>query len=355
MRWGHSVIYPNHYIILVGPSGASRKGEALKIAKGFLEHLGIPMVANRITREGLIRFMKNSVTNYTDKSTNVMKFQSAVTCISEELAVFLGQRDIGRLAEVTDWYDSGDEWTYDTKNSGTDRVAGMCFNLLGGTAPDWLPSMLPQEAVGGGFTSRTFFIVEEGKRKIVADPNLTIEDKELRDKLTHDLELINTISGEYKFNEAAHAMYISWYAKEEEKNKQGFSTVSDPRFDGYTARRATHLKKIAMCFAAAHSNELVLTRRDLDVALEVMEAAEKKMPKVFVGIGKARFADATESVLSFIQQRGYVSRADVLRRFFRDVDAYTLEQVEKSLEQMKSIRIVRDPEKRETFYEATSQ
>lgn len=351
LKWGHSTLFPNHYIILVGPSGQSRKGEALKIAKSFLEELAIPIAANRITREGLIRFMKNSVTNFLDKSSNVMKFQSAVTCISEELAVFLGQKDVGRLAEITDWYDSGDEWTYETKNSGIDRVVGMCFNLLGGTAPDWLPSMLPQEAIGGGFTSRTFFVVEDAKRKIVADPNLTSTDQALRERLIHDLELISTLSGEYHLDEQAKEAYTKWYIKEEESARDGKPTVSDARFDGYSARRATHVKKMAMCLCASRTNDLVIEKRDFNQALKMMTDVEKKMTKVFTGIGKSRFADLTEAILEFVESKGYVSRSEVMRRFFRDVDAYSLEQIERNLDQMKAIRIVRDPEKKDTFYE----
>lgn len=65
-RWGHSVIYPNQYIVLIGPSGQSRKGEAMRLGKPFLEHIGIPLVSQRIIHEALIRAVKDSLSNYTD-------------------------------------------------------------------------------------------------------------------------------------------------------------------------------------------------------------------------------------------------------------------------------------------------
>ena len=54
-RYGHAVIYPNLYIILVGKSGGARKGTAMKIGKDILKDVqGVELVAESITREKLI-------------------------------------------------------------------------------------------------------------------------------------------------------------------------------------------------------------------------------------------------------------------------------------------------------------
>jgi hypothetical protein len=139
------------YVILVGPSGRARKGVAIGIGKDMLNTTGITMTSESITREALIRCMKGAMTNYNTPEGKVL-FHSSITCFSEELSVFLGQNNISFLSNLTDWYDSKDKWTYETKGAGTDQLQGLCFNLLGATAPDWLQSMLPQEAVGGGFS-----------------------------------------------------------------------------------------------------------------------------------------------------------------------------------------------------------
>lgn len=342
MKWGHGVIYPNQYIILVGPSGQSRKGEAINIGKSLLADVGIPMTAERVTREALIRFMKTKVSNFTNPTNNKITFQSAITCVSEELSVFLGQREIGMLSDLTNWYDSRDEWTYETKNQGTDRVMGMCFNLLGGTAPDWLPSMLPQEAIGGGFTSRCIFVVEEHKRKVVPDPNLSGDELALRAGLTADLEGINLLAGEMRFSPQAKQRYEEWYVEEEARYKAGKSSITDPRFAGYSARRATHIKKIAMALSASRGSDLIISENDFARAKGLIEVVERKMPRVFIGLGKARFAEATETVLVYVQAQGKTSRQEILRRFYRDVDAYTLEQVEKVLVQMGMVQVMRN-------------
>lgn len=341
MNWGHETIYPNQFIVLIGPSGMSRKGAAVGIGKDLAGAVKIQMTANRVTREALYKFMKDSTTAYTDKTNGRYKFQSAVTCISPELHVFLGTKNVDFLAELTDMYDSADEWRYETKHFGKDVITGVCLNLLGATAPDWLPSILPAEAVGGGFTSRVIFVVEDQKGQTVADPNKYKADLKLRESLVYDLEQIMLMAGEMIFDDRAHQAYIDWYEASEVRLRNGTQDLIDPRLGGYNSRRATHLKKLSMAISASRSNDLIITHEDISRAMTILQATEKKMPRVFTGLGKARFAEATEELLYLIAKEGRVSRSSILRRFYTKIDTFVLDSVEQVLEGMKAIRIER--------------
>jgi len=341
MVWGHETIYPNQYIVLVGPSGKSRKGVAIGIARDLMQSVRISITAQRITREALYKFMKDSTVAFTDKTTRRYKFQCPVTAIATELQVFLGMKNVEFLAELTDWYDSLDEWTYETKWSGVDRIIGMCFNLLGGTAPDWLPSILPAEAVGGGFTSRIIFVVEEAKGKTVTNPNKYKEDLKLRDDLAYDLEQILLLSGEMKFTDEALAVYEKWYGEEDERLNLGTQDIVDPRLAGYNSRRATHVKKISMAISASRSNDLVITLEDFDRALTLMTTTEKKMPRVFTGLSRGRFAEAIEDVLYILASRRVITRSQILRENYLKIDTFVMDAVETMLEEMQVIKIDR--------------
>lgn len=350
MRWGHSTIYPNQYIVLVGPSGRVRKGDAIDIGRKLLKDITVPTTSERVTREALVRFMRNHVENYTDTTTGKVCFQCAVTCISEELSVLLGQREMGFLSDLTTWYDSRDEWTYETKGSGTDKVLGMCFNLLGATAPDWMPSMFAQEAIGGGFTSRVIFVVEEDKRKTVAEPIVIPDDSPIRRNLLHDLEEINSISGRISFTNKALALYKAWYTDEDERSREGNPAVPDPRFAGYCSRRATHIKKIATAFSASRGNDLRITEGDFKRALVLLESTEKKMPRAFRQVGQARYAAATTLLIDILKQQKTITRSTLLRRFYLDIDLLMLESIEKMLEQMGIVQVIVQPKKKDVLY-----
>lgn len=341
IQWGHNPIFPNNYIVLIGPSGLTRKGEALSLGRPFLEHVGVTIASNRITNEQLCKYIGDNTTSYKGVDGKV-ELQSATTIYSSELHVFLGRANIDLLAALTDWYDCLPRWEYSTKHHGKDELTGLCVNLLGATAPDWLPSMLPHEAVGGGWTSRTIFVVEDYKGKVIVDPN---EEKyapnaKLKKALEEDLERIKILSGKFELSPDALEAYKSWYLGQENWMKKGRFPIPDPKFSGYCSRRATHIKKIAMCMSASRGDDLIIRIEDFNRAKALMEAAEKKMPRAFRGLGRARFADLTEATLSFIASRGECLRSDLLKKFYRDIDAWTLDQIERVLVQMKVIDVI---------------
>ncbi len=349
LRWGHETIYPNMYIILVGPSGRCRKGVAMGIGRDLLGELSTVQISSEsITREALIRFMKGAIGTMIDPETKNTLFHCSVTTISPELSVFLGQQNLGFLADLTDWYDSNKVWTYETKGSGTDRIQGVCFNLLGATAPDWIQSMLPQEALGGGFTSRCIFIVEANKKKYAPDP--PEPEAKLWAALKNDLEKIGNLQGVMHFDKIGKETYIDWYIEQEEGMAKGNMPVKDPRFAGYSERRATHIRKLSMVMSACRGDTMLITADDFHRSRKLLEAAERNMSDVFGGLGQARYSDVTEKVLLYIKQHKKVPRSELMGAFYRDVDSYTLRIIEEVLEQMKVVHISHDSLNNEKQY-----
>ena len=332
LRWGLSCIYPNMFIVLIGPSGKCRKGDAMGAAIDIVKSVGIKIVAESITREALIRDIQESVATYNDPDTGTIRFHCSLTAFNEELSVFLGQGDIKFLADLTDWYNSKDDWTYRTKGSGTDKIQGICFNLLGATAPDWLVSILPQEAIGGGFTSRVIFVVEDTKRAIVPRPFMP--DTKLKQALVNDLEKIHIMAGEMRMEENALEMYMDWYVKQSTQ-----PVMKDTKFAGYNERRATHLRKLSMVCAASKRSVRVITLKDVERALTILEAAEAKMEKTFKGLGKSRYSEQTMQVFDFILASGTVNKSTILRKFYLDVDDYTCDIILKTLMSMHVVKV----------------
>lgn len=350
--WGFEKIHPNLYTVLVGPSGKTRKGVALGIAKEILSNVpGMSIAPEATTREAVIQAMKRAVTNYQDPANALIKFHCSLTAFSEELSVFLGQNDIKFLATLTDWYDSKDNWTYETIGRGRDSLQGVCFNLLGATAPDWLQSMLPQEAVGGGFTSRIIFVVEDRKGKTVPKHDLTSEERALGEALARDLERVNQLAGSFRFSPDGEQAYVQWYEEQDSKLSNGDYPIEDPRFAGYCERRPTHLRKVMMLMSASRSDNLTIERIDFDRAIKVLKSTEMKMHSTFGGLGQAKYSDATEKIMNYIQAIGVTTRSLVLAKFYRDVDSPTLKVVEEVMEQMKVVKITIQPERRDKVYE----
>ncbi len=338
MNW-ETQIFPNHYILLIGPSGRSRKGHALQVASDYLSELNVTLMSENPTPEAFIKDMHGAEIQFLDETTGNFVYQSPVTSIVEELAVMLGQQNVQFLSFLTNWYDSRYKWTRRTKHQGTDIVLGVCLNILGSSAPDWLPGILTREAVGGGFTSRCIFVVEERKRKTVLDPTQGRPDPLLRDSLIHDLEMMMCLSGEYTFEDDAKEMYMDWYGTEEEKLQSGKLNLGDPALLGYAARRPTHIRKIAMCMAASQSDELVLTVNDLERAITLLTAAEQNMHMVFSGIGRNKWVAETELVMSYIKKQGVCLRSELLDHLYRDISEEALESIINVMVAMRRLKV----------------
>lgn len=335
LKWGlGQTIYPNLYIVLIGPSGRTRKGTALGVAKDFLKQIpGISVAPESSSgRQAMIQAMKRAIITFQDPTDNKVKMHCSITAFSEELSVFLGQGDIAYLSNLTDWYDSKDDWEYETVSRGKDTLQGLCLNLMGGTAPDWIQSMIPPEAVGGGFTSRVIFIVEEKKRKIVPKHTMTDQEYELQDKLLHDLERIAKMAGEVKFTKEAEDLYTNWYIEQDEALSAGKPVIDDTRFAGYCERRATHIRKLMLLCSASRNDELIIREEDFHRAKKLLEAAEINMHKTFGGLGRARNSDIMENIKDYVEKFGVTTRKVVFARYYRDLDTDELTRIERALE-----------------------
>jgi len=351
LSWGFERIYPNLFIVLVGPSGKARKGIALGIAKELLSNVpGVSVAPEATSREAVILAMKRAISNFQDATDGIIKFHCAITAFSEELSVFLGQSDIKFLANLTDWYDSKENWAYETVGRGRDSLQGLCFNLLGATAPDWLQSMLPQEAVGGGFTSRVIFVVEDKKGKTVAKHQLTRTETELGEALRRDLERITQLSGQVRFSEKGEAAYIAWYEEQDRLLNKGEAAIEDPRFAGYCERRSTHLRKLMMLTSVSRGDSKEMTEHDFDRALKILKSTELKMHRTFGGLGAAKYSAVTEKVIEYLRAIGTTTRSALLAKFYRDVDAPTLKIIEEVMTQMGVVKITLIPDKGEKVY-----
>lgn len=345
LRWGFKTLYPNLYVVLIGPSGC-RKGTAMSIGKDLLLEInGLNLSSESVTREALIRDMKDGITTFTDPTDQMVKFHSSVTVLSEELSVFLGQQNVKFLADLTDWFDCGDSWTYRTKGSGTDKLVGVCVNILGATAPDWLRSILPQEAFGGGFTSRVIFVVEEAKKQIVPNPTIPPEILALRPSLVHDLEQISAMAGEMVFTDETMEIYTAWYIKQSKS-----PAIKDPHFAGYCERRAIHVLKLSMVMSASRSCDRIITPADFKRALALLENVEPKMPRAFMGLGRAKYSDMTSQLYEYLSRVNRCSQSEILNKFDVDLDEYTLQLIMKTLQARKVVKIEYSSGNGETYY-----
>lgn len=310
LEWGTTVFYPNLYIVLTAPAGKARKGTAMAPARKFIDRIGIPLAAEAVTREALIRTLKESESVVSTENGIIV--HSSLTVFSPELTVFLGYNNTQLMSDLTDWFDCSEKWVYRTKTAGTDDISGVFINMLGATTPDLIRSTLPLDAIGGGLTSRMIFVFEEKKGKIVPFPFVSEETRKLETKLYYDIECINMLQGQFKFTKEFLSHWGDWYTAQEGKNP--FGANYNKAFDGYIERRPTQVLKLSMVMNASRTDEMVLDEPDLARAIDLLERTEKKMPRAFGGIGMSQNAQLTYAISELIARSpNGVTISDIMR------------------------------------------
>src|SRR4030067_782488 len=107
-------VYPNFYIVLVGPS-ATGKGTAMGYAADIIREISaIRLSAQATSLQSLIRRMKETNLTDIDIESGKQLFHSSMTVFSKEFTVFLGYHNRELIAALCDWYDCDERWTYDT-------------------------------------------------------------------------------------------------------------------------------------------------------------------------------------------------------------------------------------------------
>lgn len=277
------LLYPNMYIVLVGPAGRCKKSTAMRIGRGvFTSTPDIEFSADSTTRERFIQDMQQAHKNG----------ESAVTVHSTEFASLLTSSGMDMVVWLTDIFDCPPEWEHKTKIGGTNKIVGPYLNLLGATTPDWIAKAMPLDTIGIGLTSRIIFIYQDTPRRRPWRPKLSPEQLKLREMLVHDLNVIATLNGEFKFTNEADAAYDTWYqGRVEDPNPTG-----DPRLNGYYERKPMHLIKLAMIVSASRRDDLMIRIDDFNAAQALFDEAEESMPRVFANVGKNPLAVDVEEV-----------------------------------------------------------
>lgn len=296
---------PNFFIIFVAPPGVVSKSTTAGMAEKLLRQIpGIKFGPDVVTWPALVTAFAGACEAFEYKGE--YHPMSPLNLLSSELGNLIDFTDRGMVNLFIDLWDGRKTLEKQTKTSGNDLVEGPWINMLGCTTPSAIAENLPVGAVGGGFTSRCIFVYADTKEAFISYPkfNFPKDYAETQAKLAHDLEHISlNICGEYELTQDALAWGTEWY-------KQHWTQTAkedDDQSAFYTARKQTHLHKLAMILAASQRDALIITKDDLILANVMLQNTEADMMKVFSRIGKSETSILADKFISHIKRLGVCS------------------------------------------------
>lgn len=293
LPFGASRIYPNQYIMLMGPP-AAKKGTVIGIARNLIEGAGFKrFAADRTSKERFLMDMKTFDDMEEDLEVLTFDAPAETYVMAGEFVDFIGQGDVGFMMTLTNLWDNLKTYEHKKITGKSVIVNEPTVNLLGGSTATTFTIAFPPEALGTGALSRILLINGEASGHKVAWPEPLDElQRAMLIKRVRDMK--DKISGEIAVASDAKQLAKEIYHEQ--------VPVDDFRFSHYMQRRHIHMLKLAMILAAADVTDKI---QAVHVARSntMLAMAERKMPQALGSFGNSKYSDATNKIMDFLRGR----------------------------------------------------
>lgn len=294
-KMGRYEIYPNMYVVLLGPPGNGKTSAMRRAEKLIRSFEDVSLSAQSETAEGLVRFMRDKCVRPLPLPDGNVDF-TPVTCFLSELSNFFG-RDPGGMIDVLTgiWDCGGDNFHRRTKGQGEDILPRPNLNLLGCTTQDWITTYLKSDIIGGGFTRRVVFVNEMmgDDTKRVPRPMDTPESIRAMENCKAYGAVLRGVRGEMTWGPGLLNFWDTWY------NTRVIPREPDIR--GYHKTKPILVLKVAMLVALSERPDRVIQIKDMEMALALLEATENHLLKVFQGIGRNELNAVAQKISGILE------------------------------------------------------
>lgn len=314
MKSKHFPVFTNMYLLFVSPPGRGKKTTAMRIGKNILR--AVEPKVNFATESGSYEALVGAMSKISNPA------HQSMTLFSSELGTLMKTNTAAMVDFLTDIYDCNPDWGRQTIAHATQVIPKPWLNIIGGTTPTWLAENIGVVAIEGGLTARCI-IPYSDKRILKNDWDEEDEgDTLLRDALVHDLSIISTIEGQFKFSPEAREIYRQWYYDESR-----FPIIADPRTASYYDREHIHLLKVAMALHLSYDDELLLLPEDILRSRDLLKATQPQMRQALNAVGKNEYASQGMHVLAQIRSKGSLTYAQLLIANYHNLGKKNLDMI----------------------------
>lgn len=268
-------LYPNLYILLIAESGLGKQFP-ITMASKLLRESGVArVISGRNSIEAIIETLGKATT----LETGTMIKNAEAGLVSGEFANILIENP-SALTILTQLYDTESLETWDnTLRRGQDKLRNVYLSLLAATNLEHFNDRVQAKDIQGGFIARTMCIYET---KVSHLDSLMGEGEAINFKqFSNRLVEISKLSGTMKMEKAAQVLYDEWY----------YPFYRNLRSDktGFIRRLRIHILKVAMCLSLIERDDLIITARHIQDAMDLCIPVMDDITTVSKQSGKSKY------------------------------------------------------------------
>ena len=328
-RGGAYKLYPNLFVMLVGPSGI-KKGLPVRVAEKLVTEMKYTkVIAGRSSIQAIIEHLGHSTM---DTNGDVSKDASAFIVSGEFSQSILNDEQAFTI--LTDLYDS--QWKDEHTNllkSGKSILKNVYLVMLGASNQVHLHSVIGQRDIQGGFIARTLIVNEEKinkKNALVRKSPSMIDYPSLVKRLVE----ISNLKGEFDYEPDAADFYEQWYGEYEPDKEDNTGTNN---------RMPDTILKVAMLLSLSRDDSMLLTVEDLQDSIAVCTSCTvstrqitSNAPSSTTTAQSKQTAVVLDALIHSPMFR--LSRSVLLKTLWRHMDSFELTRVADTLKEAKVIR-----------------
>lgn len=303
LQFGGDRIFPNLWVLILGPSSFYRKTSSLNKARRVLHRLhdgeGLgPLLPDEFSREALLRRLA-------ERPQGVLTFSE----FSGALAQFSKDYMSGTQQLLADLYDSPPLYSR-VVGPQTFTLKGVCLSVLAASQTDWFTEKVKSTDMRGGFLARFTYWPAFEKADFLAVP--PPPDVGLGNQLLARLNVIRQLKGAVQLEPPAADYYGRW-VEMHERELHGAANIAD--LSPFWSRLSIIVLKVSMLLAISHRVDLRVGIDAVKQAIEIAEFLKRSLRHLF----KADFAftpgmkDRQKLLRLIANHPGGIKRRDLLR------------------------------------------
>lgn len=318
---GHFNIWPNYCVILVGPTGRTKKTIASDIAKELIKaHSLCPIMSDEPSPQAM--------------TSHLAEHGGHCFVYGGELSVFFGKDKFkeGMIPKFLRMLDSPADFEVETIGRGKEVVHGLAISFIGGTTPGQFNTTMPAIVSSSGFMNRFIFVSEKDTERVFPRPWVG----KYKDKLDATLERFKKLEGVVDF---APGIEDGWWNAWYRRRKEIIKVSTNDTLIEVMERLPGHLLRTAMLIHLVQCDNFLLCEKCLNVAKGFLEYLDRSTPELVQGIRQSAVANEADLVLAMlIRLGGAADHSTLLRRVASKMNAQQFKQHIRTLEEQGKVK-----------------